>query len=167
MFHSLFHMMKEYPLNDHTEPTAGSLPAVLGSGLAVLKRQNRDWKITVLRTALDKLAYAYRILWKPVTTWQSISSALQQKNPVIILVNIKKLDAKPYPDPHDRTGKKGECNHWVVITGYDDKNIYINNPLAQKDFVACQRVPQCGQNWRVGYLDVRKGSRGSLPSLMR
>ncbi len=45
------------PLNDHTKPTAGSLPAVLGSGLAFLKRQHRDWKITVLRTSLDKLAY--------------------------------------------------------------------------------------------------------------
>jgi MFS family permease len=36
---------------------AGSLPAVLGSGLAFLNRQHRDWKITVLRTSLDKLAY--------------------------------------------------------------------------------------------------------------
>jgi len=49
--------MKEYPLNDHPKPTAGSLPAVLGSGLVFLKRQHQDWKITVLRTSLDKLAY--------------------------------------------------------------------------------------------------------------
>jgi len=48
---------KGYPLNDHTEPPAGPLPAFLGSGLSFLKRQHRDWKITVLRTSLDKLAY--------------------------------------------------------------------------------------------------------------
>lgn len=44
-------------MNDHPKPTAGSLPAVLGSGLVFLKRQHQDWKITVLRTSLDKLAY--------------------------------------------------------------------------------------------------------------
>ncbi|MCX5839517.1 MAG: MFS transporter [Deltaproteobacteria bacterium] len=48
---------KEYPLNDHTEPSAGSLPAFLGNGLSFLKRQHRDWKITVLRSSLDRLAY--------------------------------------------------------------------------------------------------------------
>ncbi len=48
---------KEYPLNDHTEPSAGLLPAFLGSSFSFLKRQHRDWKITVLRTSLDKLAY--------------------------------------------------------------------------------------------------------------
>jgi MFS family permease len=30
---------------------------LLGDGLAFLRRQERDWKITVLRTSLDKLAY--------------------------------------------------------------------------------------------------------------
>ena len=44
-------------MNDHPEPSAGLLPALLGSGLSFLKRQHRDWKITVLRTSLDKLAY--------------------------------------------------------------------------------------------------------------
>jgi len=50
-------MGKEYPLSHHTEPSAGTLPAFLGKGLSFLKRQHRDWKITVLRTSLDKLAY--------------------------------------------------------------------------------------------------------------
>ena len=44
-------------MSDHTEPYAGPLPTVLGNGLAFLNRQHRDWKITVLRTSLDKLAY--------------------------------------------------------------------------------------------------------------
>ena len=44
-------------MSDHTEPSAGPLPAFLGNGLSFLKRQHRDWKITVLRTSLDKLAY--------------------------------------------------------------------------------------------------------------
>jgi MFS family permease len=48
---------KEYSLSDHTEPSAGPLPAFLGTGLSFLKRQHRDWKITVLRTSLDKFAY--------------------------------------------------------------------------------------------------------------
>jgi MFS family permease len=39
------------------EPSAGPLPAFLGSGLSFLKRQDRDWRITVLRTSLDKLSY--------------------------------------------------------------------------------------------------------------
>ena len=44
-------------MNDQTEPSGTPLPTFLGSGLAFLKRQHRDWKITVLRTSLDKLAY--------------------------------------------------------------------------------------------------------------
>ncbi len=50
-------MGKEYPLSDHTEPSARPLPVFLGGGLSFLKRQHRDWIITVLRTSLDKLAY--------------------------------------------------------------------------------------------------------------
>lgn len=37
--------------------TPGRLPAFLGSGASFLKRQQRDWKVTVVRTSLDKLAY--------------------------------------------------------------------------------------------------------------
>ena len=44
-------------MNNHAEPYIGPLPAFLGRGLTFLKRQHRDWKITVLRTSLDKLAY--------------------------------------------------------------------------------------------------------------
>ena len=44
-------------MNDHTEPSTGSLPAFLGNGLSFLKRQHRDWKVTVLRTSLERLAY--------------------------------------------------------------------------------------------------------------
>ncbi len=33
------------------------MPAFLGNGISFLKRQERDWKVTVLRTSLDKLAY--------------------------------------------------------------------------------------------------------------
>ncbi|MDP1990110.1 MAG: MFS transporter [Syntrophales bacterium] len=44
-------------MSDHTEPSARPLPVFLGSGLSFLKRQHRDWIITVLRTSLDKLAY--------------------------------------------------------------------------------------------------------------
>jgi MFS family permease len=44
-------------LNDHTEPHAGPLAAFLHSGRSFLKRQHRDWKITVLRTSLERLSY--------------------------------------------------------------------------------------------------------------
>jgi MFS family permease len=44
-------------LSKPAEPSARPLPALLGNGLSFLKRQQRDWKITVLRTSLDKLAY--------------------------------------------------------------------------------------------------------------
>ena len=33
------------------------MPTFLGNGLSFLKRQDRDWKVTVLRTSLDKFAY--------------------------------------------------------------------------------------------------------------
>lgn len=49
--------MRQRALNDPVKATSGALPAVLGSGIAFLKRQHRDWKVTVLRTSLDKLAY--------------------------------------------------------------------------------------------------------------
>lgn len=38
-------------------PSALPHPALLQDGLAFLSRQQRDWKITVLRTSLDKFAY--------------------------------------------------------------------------------------------------------------
>ncbi|MDP2975092.1 MAG: MFS transporter, partial [Anaerolineales bacterium] len=44
-------------MSNPVEQSAGPLPAFLGNGLSFLKRQQRDWKITVLRTSLDKLAY--------------------------------------------------------------------------------------------------------------
>jgi MFS family permease len=39
------------------EQSAKHLPAFLGDGIAFLVRQQRDWRVTVLRTSLDKLAY--------------------------------------------------------------------------------------------------------------
>ena len=44
-------------LNNPVEQPSGPLPAFLGNSLTFLRRQHRDWKITVLRTSLDKLAY--------------------------------------------------------------------------------------------------------------
>ncbi|MBU1743887.1 MAG: hypothetical protein KKH02_08990 [Proteobacteria bacterium] len=44
-------------MSNSVEQSSGPLPAFLGNGLSFLKRQQRDWKITVLRTSLDKLAY--------------------------------------------------------------------------------------------------------------
>jgi MFS transporter, ACDE family, multidrug resistance protein len=42
--------------NDTTKPNEAR-KTFLGRGLSFLKRQERDWKVTVLRTSLDKLAY--------------------------------------------------------------------------------------------------------------
>ncbi len=42
--------------SDH-EKSEKTLPALLGNGASFLKRQQRDWKVTVLRTSLDKFAY--------------------------------------------------------------------------------------------------------------
>ena len=36
---------------------AKSTPAFLGNGMSFLKRQQKDWKVTVARTSMDKLAY--------------------------------------------------------------------------------------------------------------
>lgn len=44
-------------MSNRVERSNGPLPAFLGNALSFLKRQQRDWKITVLRTSLDKLAY--------------------------------------------------------------------------------------------------------------
>jgi MFS family permease len=44
-------------LSDQAERSGRSLPDLLGNGISFLKRQQRDWKVTVLRTSLDKLAY--------------------------------------------------------------------------------------------------------------
>ena len=44
-------------MNRAAEQSVKHLPAFLGDGIAFLKRQQRDWKVTVLRTSLDKLAY--------------------------------------------------------------------------------------------------------------
>jgi len=43
-------------LSDHSK-TFGPLRFLIHSGIFFLKRQQRDWKVTVLRTSLDKLAY--------------------------------------------------------------------------------------------------------------
>ena len=43
-------------MSDRTE-TSGQLLVLIRGGVSFLKRQHRDWKITVLRTSLDKLAY--------------------------------------------------------------------------------------------------------------
>jgi len=44
-------------LRNNQEQSVKPLPAFLGNGVSFLKRQQRDWKVTVLRTSLDKLAY--------------------------------------------------------------------------------------------------------------
>jgi len=44
-------------LSDHAEQSGRPLPDFLSNGISFLKRQERDWKVTVLRTSLDKLAY--------------------------------------------------------------------------------------------------------------
>lgn len=44
-------------MKDQEGSSGRSLSGLLGSGLSFLKRQERDWKVTVLRTSLDKLAY--------------------------------------------------------------------------------------------------------------
>ena len=43
-------------MSDHSK-TFGPLQFLIHSGIFFLKRQQRDWKVTVLRTSLDKLAY--------------------------------------------------------------------------------------------------------------
>jgi len=44
-------------VNRAAEQSVKHLPAFLGDGIAFLVRQQRDWRVTVLRTSLDKLAY--------------------------------------------------------------------------------------------------------------
>ena len=49
-------MEKDYLLSEHSK-TLGPLRLLIHHGVFFLKRQQRDWKVTVLRTSLDKLAY--------------------------------------------------------------------------------------------------------------
>jgi MFS family permease len=44
-------------LNNSEDRSTSTLPTFLYNTLLFLKRQQRDWKVTVLRTSLDKLAY--------------------------------------------------------------------------------------------------------------
>ncbi len=44
-------------MKDNQKQSGKLLPAFLGTGASFLRRQQRDWKVTVLRTSLDKLAY--------------------------------------------------------------------------------------------------------------
>ena len=44
-------------MNYKSQQSAIPLPPLLSAGVTFLKRQQRDWKVTVLRTSLDKLAY--------------------------------------------------------------------------------------------------------------
>jgi MFS family permease len=44
-------------LEQHADHPATSIPTFLGNGISFLKKQQRDWKVTVARTSLDKLAY--------------------------------------------------------------------------------------------------------------
>ena len=44
-------------MNNDRKRSLNFLPAFIDDGASFLRRQQRDWKITVLRTSLDKLAY--------------------------------------------------------------------------------------------------------------
>jgi MFS family permease len=44
-------------MNQNTERSVYFLSGFLGSTILFLKRQQRDWKVTVLRTSFDKFAY--------------------------------------------------------------------------------------------------------------
>ena len=48
---------KDNRLNDRVTQPDGARKTFLGRGSSFLKRQERDWKVTVIRTSLDKLAY--------------------------------------------------------------------------------------------------------------
>jgi len=48
---------KERALHSCPEPPAHPRPTLFGSSLSFLKRQERDWIVTVVRTSLDRLAY--------------------------------------------------------------------------------------------------------------
>jgi len=49
--------LKECNLSNHLAPPVKSTPGFLRNGISFLKRQQRDWKVTVARTSMDKLAY--------------------------------------------------------------------------------------------------------------
>jgi MFS family permease len=44
-------------VNNTGETISLATGSLLGDAISFLKRQQRDWKVTVLRTSLDKLAY--------------------------------------------------------------------------------------------------------------
>jgi len=51
------YLFKENYLTDNAKQSDDARQTFLGRGLSFLKRQERDWKVTVLRTSLDKLAF--------------------------------------------------------------------------------------------------------------
>ena len=48
---------KGYRVNKTSGALGPATASLLGDGMSFLKRQQRDWKVTVLRTSLDKFAY--------------------------------------------------------------------------------------------------------------
>jgi osmoprotectant transport system substrate-binding protein len=44
-------------MSNSTRQSAISLPALFAGGVGFLKRQERDWKVTVVRSSMDKLVY--------------------------------------------------------------------------------------------------------------
>jgi MFS family permease len=49
--------LKECGLSNRLDQPSKSTPGFLSSGIFFLKRQQRDWKVTVARTSMDRLAY--------------------------------------------------------------------------------------------------------------
>ena len=49
--------LKECDLSNRLDQPSKSTPGFLSSGIFFLKRQRRDWKVTVARTSMDRLAY--------------------------------------------------------------------------------------------------------------
>jgi len=48
---------KEQDPHSHQEPNAGPQPTLIGNSLSFIKRQQKDWVVTAVRTSLDKFAY--------------------------------------------------------------------------------------------------------------
>lgn len=84
----------------------------------------------------------------PVTDWDGITENIDNGIPVVVAVKNNLFDNPPYPRTPDWTPDVAGSNHVVVVTGYDDANVYINDPLADPDLPSVG--PDGGKNWRVG-----------------
>jgi uncharacterized protein YvpB len=120
---------------------------------------NTDFKSANTKALLDK----HGLKLEDVDSLDSMKKQLDLGKPVIMLVHndhyVRNTTGREWTIPYpretfsretDENGKVKLINHIVVVTGYDNQNIYINDPLAIKsEGGKAVADPEVGTNFSV------------------